>query len=1433
MELLLRLRDSGSPVDVIVETPSNERVSLVAERMAERFGISCAAATFEVLRSGTVLDPAGTIGAADLVSGDEIVVVDWNSDRSGTTASAGASLLVRTGPRAGDRIDVRRRLVVGRDVDVDVSISDPLVSRRHLEIEPTSHSTLLVRDLGSSHGTLVNGRVVSSAVEVTSGDVISIGATAFDVQASSQVEQGSTRRRDGVVDFSRPPRVAPEPVRREIRFPVPPEEISSRRFPIVATLAPLVLAGAMAYFVGPIMLVFALVSPIMMIANRWEDKRTGRTDLAEAMDAYAKEVDEAVESATLSYETLLARRLAAQPDVRSLAARAATLDPRLWERRTEDQDFLRLRIGTRDQQSSLTISGGPRADDERSFARSANQFIESVLIDPSAPYLVDMMNTPGLGIVGDRTARSDAMNWLVAQAVCQCSPNDLALCIVAPERPEWGWTRWLPHTRTIGLDAHFARSVALDLDDARALVARIESVLDDRQRHLRAKAGMETADDILPRILLVVPDGDLMPDASLTYFLRNGRELGISTIVGGESVERLTGEVRTIVDLSSGCATDTRSGSTSCEITMEALDVSRASNIARALAPLRDVTQKSGTGEVPASVLLLDLLGMNDPDASDLRRRWDSASTSLGADIGVTSSGVYHLDLRRHGPHGLVAGTTGSGKSELLQTIVAALAASHPPSRLNFILIDYKGGAAFKDCVDLPHTVGFFTDLDAHLALRALTSLNAELKRREHVLAEHAAKDIVELESIRPENAPANLLIIIDEFAFLKRTVPEFVAGVVDIAQRGRSLGVHLILATQRPSGVVDENVRANTNLRIALRVADERDSEDVIDRRDAVDLPKSLPGRAYIKTGPTSVELVQTAYSNARRDADDVADVIIESFDAVLRVRPRSTAVKSSASDASTDLQKLVVCIEEAWVGRPAQPRPWLDPLADVVDVLGLNVPLTGCSAALALADLPTRQSQEPWICDLGSNGHLLVFGASGSGKSTALRTLAGQLAASMSPEDFHLYVLDFASRALGSLSQLPHCGGVFTPEQPELVERTFSRLENIVAERRDAMGRRGVTTIDEARRVGLNFPYVVTMIDGFATFNSTYQLVDHGEINDRLVRLLSDGRSVGVMFVLTADRRNAVPTAVSSLVPQRLVLRMGEIDEYISLGLPGDLGRTVLPPGRGFLQDGTELHVAIFGSDPSGSAQSEAIRSIAERSSRNGAPEPVRELSTSVDLRELIAVEGRVRLGIEGESGNTLVLDLASSLHLAIIGPERSGRTTTLTTLVSDLGYLGRPVRMFLAAPRRTELLDLAGWEQVGRGTDGCDAMLVQLASEVRERSGDETDLIVLVVDDGEEIADGASSSAISEIMRRGRDVGVIVLAAFSSTAAHRSFGGWISDMKRSRHAVLLMPDIDVDGDLVSVRLPRKSTRRFVQGRGYFVNRGDIAFVQVAQSR
>lgn len=1420
----------------MITAKSDATISEVAAVLGERVNSSLVRPSLQVSRTGEALDPAATLGQVDLVSGDEVAVIDASMIRASSSRDAQSVLVLRTGPQAGERIEVARTITIGRDESADVAIRDALISRRHVSVAPAADNSVVVTDVGSSNGTIVNGSLISGPTMVGDGDVITIGATEIVVQLASSLRRASARRNDGLVAFSRPPRVAPEPIEREIRFPTPPEEVEARKIPLVATIAPLVLSGAMAYFVGPIMLVFALVSPLMMLANRWEDKRSGKAGYERAMNQYAMDVEEAVSLTRSAYERSFARRVDTQPGVVDALARISTLDPRIWERRAEHPDFLTLRLGTSDQQSLLSITGGPSRDDERSFAVSANSFIDSVLVDRGAPHLVDLMSSPALGVVGRSSARTELSSWLVVQAAAQCSPNDLAICVVAPGSPEWTWASWLPHTRMIPLDSSLSRSVAVDDDDSRALLTRIESIMDERSRRLQAKIGMESAADILPRLLVVIPDGSRVSEASMTQILANGDRLGVSAIVGAESRERMIGEVRQIADLASGELLEAKSGRSAEGISFEGLSRAQAENASRLIAPLRDVTQRSAAGEIPESVLLLDLLDLVGCEAGEIKARWNAnrGSKKLGADIGLSPAGVFNLDLRVHGPHGLVAGTTGAGKSELLQSIVAALAATHSPKRLNFVLIDYKGGAAFKDCVDLPHTVGFFTDLDAHLALRALTSLNAELKKREHVLAEHGAKDIIELEEINPDKAPANLLIIFDEFAFLKRTVPEFVAGVIDIAQRGRSLGVHLLLATQRPSGVVDENIRANTNLRIALRVADDRDSEDVIERSDAVRIPKSLPGRAFVKTGPTAISQVQTAYANARRDVDDASsEVSVVPFDAALRMVPRVTSrqVKAS-SDSLTDLQRLVATIADAWQGMPQQPVPWMDPLPSVVDVSDLAEVRRGSEMAvpIALADLPTLQSQEPWACDLSRNGHLLVFGASGAGKSTALRTMAGMLATKLQPSDLNLYVLDFGSRALGTLAELPHCGGVFTPEQPELVERTFARIERAIAERKASLGQKGFTSIDEARNSGVAMPYVVLMIDGYAAFNSTYQLVDHGEMNDRLVKVLSDGRSVGVTVVLTADRRNAVPTAVSSLVPQRLVMRMGEIDEYVSLGLSGDLGRIEIAPGRAFLQDATELQVAVMGNDPSGASQSEMIRRIAKASVIDGAPERVVGLAHDVALASLESRAGVVPFAIEGDSGATLSVDLRQSPMFAVFGPERSGRTSTLATIVRGLVALEMPTRRYLIAPRRTELLDMGGWERIGRGTDGCDELLVELAAEVRERGENPADLIVVVVDDGEELADGASSSALGEIMRRGRDAGVVVLAAVSANSGHRSFGGWISDMKRARHAMLLIPDVDVDGDLVSVRLPRKSTRRFVPGRGYFVCRGEVQYAHVA---
>ncbi len=309
------------------------------------------------------------------------------------------------------------------------------------------------------------------------------------------------------------------------------------------------------------------------------------------------------------------------------------------------------------------------------------------------------------------------------------------------------------------------------------------------------------------------------------------------------------------------------------EASVDGLAPRVAEAIARSLAPVDDTTAGGAAASVPRSVALVELLDLVDPTPARIAERWRArAPTRSTPSSAPAADGPFALDLRADGPHALVAGTTGAGKSELLQTLIAALAASHPPDRIAFLLVDYKGGAAFKDCVRLPHTVGMVTDLDEHQVHRALVSLNAELQRREHVLATPARRTCVELERRDPRGAPPSLVIVIDEFATLAKEVPEFVDGVVDVAQRGRSLGVHLVLATQRPGNAVTENIRANTNLRVALRVAGPAESDDVIGAPDAARLPRSVPGRALARTGPTELQLFQAGYVGGRTSSGESA---------------------------------------------------------------------------------------------------------------------------------------------------------------------------------------------------------------------------------------------------------------------------------------------------------------------------------------------------------------------------------------------------------------------------------------------------------------------------------------------------------------------------------------------------------------------------------
>ena len=535
---------------------------------------------------------------------------------------------------------------------------------------------------------------------------------------------------------------------------------------------------------------------------------------------------------------------------------------RLWERRQTDPDFLLARLGSADQPSDVTVTGPQRESHEGPLAWTV----------PDVPVTVPLAEVGVTGIAGPAGERLALARWVIGQTAVLHSPADIDMVLLTDTgaADEWGWVRWLPHLRSDTGDSELAH---IGVDDASTATRIGELLALLQERVAAARDGQGRAAPFPP--VLVILDGArrlrLLP--GVPALLQDGPAVRIYFLCLDSDQRLLPEECQAVVNAVPGDVSVRVTGRATVEgVRPDLVGISWAERVARALAPVKDVSDQEAAGSIPGSSRLLNVIHLDPPTPESVLRRWESVGRTTTAVIGEGADGPFSVDLRRDGPHGLVAGTTGSGKSELLQTIIASLAVNNRPDEMNYVLVDYKGGAAFKDCNLLPHTVGMVTDLDGHLTTRALESLGAELRRREHQLAGAGAKDIEDyLAAKAPEDAPMpRLLIVIDEFAALVAELPDFVTGLVDIARRGRSLGVHLILATQRPAGVVSAEIKSNTNLRIALRVTDAGDSADVIDAPDAAQIAKSTPGRGYARLGHSSLIPFQSSRVGGRPRGED-----------------------------------------------------------------------------------------------------------------------------------------------------------------------------------------------------------------------------------------------------------------------------------------------------------------------------------------------------------------------------------------------------------------------------------------------------------------------------------------------------------------------------------------------------------------------------------
>jgi S-DNA-T family DNA segregation ATPase FtsK/SpoIIIE len=824
------------------------------------------------------------------------------------------------------------------------------------------------------------------------------------------------------------------------------------------------------------------------------------------------------------------------------------------------------------------------------------------------------------------------------------------------------------------------------------------------------------------------------------------------------------------------------------------------------------------------------------------------------------------------GPHALIAGTSGAGKSELLQTLVTGLALGNTPDALSLVLVDYKGGSAFAECAQLPHCVGMVTDLDGHLVNRALSALRAELRRREALLAEASAKDIEDYWAITGGRLP-RLVIVIDEFASLVEEVPEFVSGVVGIGMRGRSLGVHVVMATQRPAGSVNAELRANLNLRICLRVTSAADSADVVDVPDAARLSRHQPGRAYLRAGHSDLTLVQTARIGWPRVA-----ATAEPTSVTLRPRrvrdlgrgpvpvaeapavphrpapadgatpPLVPAGPAAPEQVETDLTVLVAAIrgaaEAAGIRTPES--PWLPPLPElVVDAeLAWGTGGGALAAPVGLADHPEQQAQRPYLLDLERTGPVLVAGMARSGRSTLLRALVVGLTRRTGPADLHLYLLDQGNRALAPLAGLPHCGAYVDGDDSDRTTRVLTLLDAEIGRRQRLLASGGYAALAEQRAAVADteaLPYLVLILDRYETFVARYGETDGGRLVDLLDSLLRRGPAVGVVTVLATDR-SGFTHRLAGAVATRLILAHADPDDLSAYGInPREAPRT-MPPGRAIgLPGNTMFQVALQDPDPDGTVQAAAVQRhvAATRSRWDGLPAellpqrvdplPVTITAAEADALRRGPLPTRPTVGTVGVGGDHLGpvdVDLAELGHTFLVaGAPGTGRSGALLALADSL--LRRPDALPVVAlcPRPSPVQELAGRPGVAAVLVGPRAD-AELAAVLADLPGP----VTVLVDDAELLADGSAAHLLEDLARQARDTGNLLLAAGTTDdLVQLRYRGWLARMCRAQAGLLLNPVSHVDGDLFEVKLPRSTCGAWPPGRGLLMLRRRASQLQI----
>lgn len=1203
----------------------------------------------------------------------------------------------------------------------------------------------------------------------------------------------------------RPPRIQPELPIGDYQIPAPPSNdqkpapLWQAALPMVTIIGYLLVSmvgGRSAWLMIPMGL-SVVVSVVMAI----QSSRQRKKEQEEQEAAYAERLIEMRRELMVQHDaqrrfyqynfpdTKTVRQIVQTADALVKQSKQITTVQRLWERRTSDADFgaLRLGIGTRSSTVQYVFDGGDVDDPQ---TRLGVRLAEDSRYVTDIPITIPLRNHEqdagsealpvryAVGITGEHPNGVYAFTTAVlANFATLHSPNDMNLFILGDRNAEgkWGWSESLPHTidGSVCFEDQKDREVEKEESRVYRFLKLLRSILDERKLRLMDRDG----DDVTLPFIVVVVDlllvkdttsrlRDLEMDPGIALLMNEGPTLGAAILFLTDTQNKIPSGCQTTIEIGIQKSDQDTNLSNKPMVTFRyaeigvntprffgEADVIQSPDtlkwIATTLEPLS--VRKSYGADLPRAVQFMDMYKVENIEQfkRDTEQRWLESMQPDKADwlkspIGMLSGGEYRslkFAADADGVHGMIAGSTGSGKSELLMTMILALAANYDPRVVNFVLVDYKGGGAFKPLENLPHVVDVVTNLGESAVERMFAAIQAELNRRSGLNTQTDMKHIVEYREnnlhVTREPYP-HLFVFIDEFAEMIQANPEYKAQLNSITRLGRALGVTLILAAQRPTGVTDQ-MRANIKFRIALRVETREESSEILRRPDAAYLPNGAPGRGYLQVGNDNIEMMQVAWCGATYKSDTqgeqkvkvrwldrpkkgkrsqqgksrkVFEEVVNSFIALSdevsvpqrkpwpNFLPEQMSLQSRVETYYLELDDEIsfVGIEgfenEAYAPLNPAVEAWMNDERQIWDEIDWQA--QAVQAVVGLVDNPHRRSQMPLLIDF-RRGHGVIFGASGWGKTAFLRTALITLTTTHSPQELHAYVLDFGGRQMSLMRDLPHVGAVITADEDERVERLLRRLDTVLERRKKRLGELGISNLwnynANPKYVDEKLPAIVLLIDNFAEFKDSFE-----HLLPQLISIARESRAFGIHMLISAELPNALSNKLYSLLTERFALKLSDPTEYS--GIVGRGARAIEDiPGRGFVQVGRralEFQAAL----PVGTVEDikkerdgERLIELIKKLQKGGQGIPaelcaseITTLPALVNLREVlpnrVIIAGRDQprirpiVGIDDFALERWSLDLsANGPHCMVVGAPNTGKTTLLRTIVLSLAYSYTP--------------------------------------------------------------------------------------------------------------------------------------------------------------